>query len=79
MGSFSALLQEEASILQEQMAMKNSAPPPSSHHNIITWWMLTFLTRSKACFQFKQSWSIRYARWYNSERAPIEVLPRVSA
>ena len=55
MASKTALLQEEASILQEQMAIRDSIPPPGPHHNIITWWMLTFLTRSKACFHFSYS------------------------
>ena len=52
MASKTALLQEEANILQEQIAIRDSTPPPGAHHNIITWWMLTFLTRAKACFQF---------------------------
>jgi len=53
MGSFSNLLQDEANILQEEMAMKNSAAKsPNPNHKIIFWWMLSFLTRSKARFQF---------------------------
>ena len=52
MSSKATLLLQEADILQEQMAIRDSTPPPSYHHQIITWWMLSFLTRSKACFKF---------------------------
>ena len=55
MGSFSNLLQDEANILQDEMAMQNSATSFNPELKIVTWWMLSFLTRSKAGFEFFQS------------------------